>query len=428
MSQSNEKHNNIKGLDLVRAMLRGDWKQETVITEKEAIEPPFEDESEALLGEAEDLESPMGDAEPSMVDLEPPLPAEEAPTAIISGETSSEPPPNAALSSWLAAHASPLEAYLATRQSPQSARTMRDRLECVARLLGWPAIGEVPWHRAVGPGTGDRLIAEMMQRSYSPATINLTLAALKGVLLQSWRLGLIDRETLARVTSWGRVNSEGKRGTAGREIVQEELNKLAAYCRSLGPLESEWPRSAYGAMLEAVLALGVGGALRASEICSIPMSGRSSGGKPIGYVAEKQQLRFLAKGNRERVVAIGQAETEVIERWLAVRAELDGVTASTLLVRVYPNGSLGDPQELNRSHIAYLCKLMARGAGIERFSPHDCRRTFGTRGWRQVDSRILQQQMGHASISTTALYDKRGEEEVAQVVRERMDMWPKRVR
>jgi integrase len=300
---------------------------------------------------------------------------------------------------------------------------MRQGFERAARLLGWTGgIETLPWHTLNSTQTS-MLIGEMTKRSYSPSSVVLTLCAVKGVLHQAWQQGLIDREAFARATAWPRISTKGRRGSAGREIPQAELDKLAAYCRRMGPAEREWPASAYGAMLEAVFALAIGGALRATEVCRVPFGGRSPTGKPLGYIAATKQARFLAKGNKERLVTFRAGEVAAIERWLAVRAELD-TDAPTLLVRVMPDGKLGNPQVMDRQHIAYLCKLMARGAGVERFTPHDCRRTFGTRGWRQVDGATLQRQMGHADISTTIIYDMRGEEEDAKAAREKMDMWP----
>jgi integrase len=412
MSDSNEKHNDIKSLDRIRAMLRGDQRGVAIAPELSVeVEPSeTEDDDEDDGDDVDGVETESLEAE-SLVDAEP--------------STALALPPRQNGGAIALSHPGTgvVELYLATRRSANSARTMRDRLECAARLLGWSGdLHAMPWPALTAAHT-DSLIAEMTRRFYSPSTINLTLVAVKGVLHQSWKLGLIDREAFARATTWDKISADGKRGTAGRELSQEELDKLAAYCRSLGPAEKEWPASAFGAMLEAVFALGVGGGLRATEICRIPMSGRSSSGKALGYDAAAQQIRFLAKGNRERLVTFGAVEAGVIERWLAVRAELDGVNASTMLVRVLPNGRLSEPQTMTRGHMTYLCETAARGAGVKHLTPHDLRRTFGTRAWRQLaDGALVQRLMGHTNITTTVLYDKRGQEEDARV-RRGVEMW-----
>jgi site-specific recombinase XerD len=49
-------------------------------------------------------------------------------------------------------------------------------------------------------------------------------------------------------------------------------------------------------------------------------------------------------------------------------------------------------------------------AGVEPFSPHDMRRTTATHLLDHgIDLSIVQKMLGHRHLSTTSLYDRRGE-------------------
>ena len=69
----------------------------------------------------------------------------------------------------------------------------------MARLLttGRLEATELPWHR-LGYQHTQALRAALADR-YSPATVNRHLAALRGVLKEAWRLGLMDAEDLPPV-------------------------------------------------------------------------------------------------------------------------------------------------------------------------------------------------------------------------------------
>jgi integrase/recombinase XerD len=395
MPSDNEKANDIAQLARVRAMFAGQWRTAAAVGGSETPERPLDDEEES---------------------------PDVAPTEVGDATLALMAPRETSLGRPMAAQ--PYDLYLATRRSVRTQQTMRESLERAARLLpGGPYPGSlVPWERLRAEHTG-AIYAELNRRDYSPWTIKITLAAVKGVLHQAWKLALIDRETFARATTWDKVETDSRRGARGREIPQAELEKLAVYCRSLGPAHRDWPASAYGAMLEALFALMVGGGIRASEVCRVPLGG-ASGGKPLGYIPSEGRVRYLAKGNKERTIKLKPAERKALDAWLGVRAELEP-EASTLLVRVLPDGRLGEPQTMNRRVVGYLCATVANEAGVTRFAPHDCRRTFGTRGWRQTgDGPLVQRLMGHKNLSTTAIYDMRGKEEDERARVERIDMWP----
>ena len=92
----------------------------------------------------------------------------------------------------------PVAAYLAGL-SERSRRTMLGCLNTIASLCsGGAADAEtLPWHELRFEHT-TAVRSALAERYPKPSTVNLHLAALRGVLKASWRLGLMDGETYQR--------------------------------------------------------------------------------------------------------------------------------------------------------------------------------------------------------------------------------------
>lgn len=278
-------------------------------------------------------------------------------------------------------------------------------------MLGVPAQA-VPWHRMRYAET-EAIRGALLRSKYSLYTIRVTMAALRGVLYQAKRLGLMTPGDYAAATDWDRIDGEDL--PAGRDLSEEEIGRLVAYCRARGPECVDWPASAYGAFLSATFALLIGAGPRATELSRAPVE---------AYDVGERTLRLLRKGRKEKLLPIGPDVARALDAWLAVRAELEPPTRA-LLVRVQPNGSVRPKTaNLNVRALEYLCTTIGEQIGLPSFSPHDCRRTFATRGLDQgIDLSTMQRLMGHASPRTTARYDKRGLRKDAEA-RDRLNLWP----
>lgn len=109
------------------------------------------------------------------------------------------------------------------------------------------------------------------------------------------------------------------------------------------------------------------------------------------------------KGDKDRVVCIDAMACAVIGDWFEARRRL-GLTGRQPLFCVISKPSLGSPM-----HSAYFrnkLKDLAARAGIEkRVHPHGLRHThaFELAG-EAVDLRVIQEQLGHTELATTARY------------------------
>ena len=126
----------------------------------------------------------------------------------------------------------PAAVYLA-RLGPGSRRAQRGALDTMARALsgGRAGVEELPWHELEYQHT--LALRTVLVERYSPATANRHLAALRGVLREAWRLGLMTAEDFQRAIDLSAVR--GERLPRGRALSRGELRALFESCRNGRP-------------------------------------------------------------------------------------------------------------------------------------------------------------------------------------------------
>lgn len=142
------------------------------------------------------------------------------------------------------------------------------------------------------------------------------------------------------------------------------------------------------AMLETLYATG----LRVSELINIKMDDLNL---KMGF------LRCVGKGDKERIVPIGEIAIECIGAYVErVRGELSNGERSEYLFLT----KRGAP--MSRVMFWKIIKKYALEAGITReLTPHTLRHSFAVHLLeRGADLRSLQEMLGHASIGTTQIY------------------------
>ena len=141
-------------------------------------------------------------------------------------------------------------------------------------------------------------------------------------------------------------------------------------------------------MLELMYAAG----LRVSELVALEVTGLS---RDAGV------LRVLGKGQRERLVPIGEEALHWLERYRrSARPELLDGQASDIL---FP-GRRG--RAMTRQNFWHIIKRCAVQAGIPgELSPHGLRHAFATHLLNHgADLRAVQMLLGHRDLSTTQIY------------------------
>ena len=168
-----------------------------------------------------------------------------------------------------------------------------------------------------------------------------------------------------------------------KSLTNEEIEKLLA---------PEVPETPQGLCDRAVLELAYASGLRLAELRNLRLE---------QLHLDAAFVNVIGKGNKERVVPVGRAAMEAIRRYLEIgRPKLvtPRTPANVFLTK------RGTPFAANTlwQHIT----RRARRAGIARkVTPHMLRHSFATHLLEHgADLRVIQELLGHASISTTEVY------------------------
>ncbi|MCU6680560.1 tyrosine-type recombinase/integrase [Leclercia sp. H6W5] len=292
----------------------------------------------------------------------------------------------------------PARAYLLSLNSPRSRQTMASFLGIVAGMLGAGNVDTCSWgslrrHHVMG-------ITELLRDTGRvTATVNTYLSALKGVAKEAWMLRLMDVESFQHIRAVR--NLRGSRLPAGRALPPEEIRALFAVC--------EADRSCLGPRDAAMLAVILGCGLRRSEAVGLDLR---------DVVTQDRALRVLGKGNKERLAYVPDGAWQRLQIWIdAVRGETPG----PLFTRIRRFGDV-TLNRLTDQAVYHILQVRQGQAGIGRCSPHDLRRTFATAMLDNGEDLItVKDAMGHASVTTTQQYDRRGESRL-RAARDRLNL------
>lgn len=279
----------------------------------------------------------------------------------------------------------PVAVYLAGL-SPTGRRTMQSKLRRAAAILGYPNAFAAPWAQL----RFQHLVAirtRLLDEGLAPATVNATLYAIKGVARAAFNLELLSGDDLERIRSVKPV--AGERLPSGRALTAGEIGALMGACADdAGP---------GGVRDAALIALLYAGGLRRAEVVGLDVT-------DLNF--ETGELVVRGKGNRERTLWVTNGAADALADWLTKRGDGPGAIFCPV-----DKGGAVHVRRMTSQAVYNMLRKRARQAGVKQFSPHDLRRSFVSDLLDAgADVVTVQKLAGHASVQTTARYDRRGEE------------------
>jgi integrase/recombinase XerD len=246
-------------------------------------------------------------------------------------------------------------------------------------LADWNAV-ELPHLMSFLQHERERALANQPKdspRRLSSESVYLEIAALRAFYRFAEAEKLLPAniaENLSLPRRWNRLP---------KALSSQEINKL------LAPETPETPASLCD---QAILELAYASGLRLAELRGLRLEQLHL---DAGFI------NVVGKGNKERVVPVGSKAVGALERFLAAgrpRLVTPRSPASVFLTR---RGTPFAPVTL-----WLRIKQRARRAGIARnVTPHMLRHSFATHLLEHgADLRVIQELLGHASISTTEVY------------------------
>jgi integrase/recombinase XerD len=226
----------------------------------------------------------------------------------------------------------------------------------------------------------------------APTSLRRRAAALKGFYRFAYGEGLIEVDVAAHLD----LPRQSRR--LPDTLSVDEVARMLDAASAAGPRDR--------ALLELLYAAG----LRVSEAIGLDLEDVSTDGAFV---------RVIGKGDKERLVPIGEEALDALAAWL------DGVRAD-LVARHHVQPVRGGPlfvgdrgRRLARQQAWKAVQAAASAAGLAaRVSPHTLRHSFATHLLEGgADLRVVQELLGHASISTTQLYTHLTGERIRDVYR-----------
>jgi integrase/recombinase XerD len=234
------------------------------------------------------------------------------------------------------------------------------------------------------------LRARRTERKLSPASMKMIVVALRHFFAHLKREGLLEHD-LVTALDLPRLSQHLPDTLSEADVAQL--------------LAVELPETPLGLRDRALLEVLYASGLRASEITGLRLE---------NVLREEKLLRVIGKGNKERLVPVGEKAVAALDRWLA--------RGRPELVKPKTGGEVflsERGQKLSTVRIWQIVQEITRLSGVQKkIWPHLLRHSFATHLLSHgADLRAIQEMLGHASLATTQVYTHVDEARLKEVHR-----------
>jgi integrase/recombinase XerC len=220
-------------------------------------------------------------------------------------------------------------------------------------------------------------LVQLEKKHYSRRSIARKLSAARSFFRY------LTREKLARENPFENILTPKLPKKLPNFLYPEEIKAL---------LERPDKKSALGRRDLAILEVLYGTGIRVAELIKVKLN-------QVDF--EEEEIRVFGKGSKERVVIFGSCAREAMRNYLQQRKLLLPKNQNSTAFFVGRSGAALTARQVER-----IVQSYARKAGLQkRVTPHTLRHSFATHLLEGgADLRMVQELLGHVSLSTTQVY------------------------
>lgn len=225
-------------------------------------------------------------------------------------------------------------------------------------------------------------IYERVTSDITPRTIRKNLSGIKSLL------SFMVKRKYIELDFFSDIKIKGTESKLPNPLSVDEINDVLSNLTPINPkYKAQWIRDLAAA--EITYSSG----MRISELHSLTLDSIN---------LETKTGRIIGKGNKERVIFIGNHAVDAIKRWLPYRSDMlkkFGLEDHGFLFI----GNRGQHITVNR--LGERITALFKANGLHRGNPHNLRHSFATHLYINCKNlRAVQEFLGHESLQTTQIY------------------------